>query len=86
MTAAPDNIDKLVTMANQIGGFFKPYPEATAVEGVRDHVAKFWTKKMREAIKAASGDAAVGLDPVVRMAVAGLPDHLDPLPKPAEEA
>ena len=72
MTAAPDNIDKLVTMANQIGGFFKPYPEATAVEGVRDHVAKFWTKKMREAIKAASGDAAAALDPVVRKAVAGL--------------
>ena len=67
-----DNTDKLVAMANQIGGFFKPYPEAAAVEGVREHVAKFWTKKMRAAIKAASGDGAVALDPVVRKAVAGL--------------
>lgn len=40
--------EKLVKMANQIGDFFKSYPEATAVEGVREHIAKFWNRKMRD--------------------------------------
>ena len=35
-------------MANQIGDFFKSYPEATAVEGIREHIAKFWNRKMRD--------------------------------------
>lgn len=39
--------EKLVHMANQIGDFFKSYPEETAVEGIRDHIAKFWNRKMR---------------------------------------
>ena len=50
MTAAPHGTgpEKLVKMANQIGDFFKSYPEATAVEGVREHIAKFWNRKMRD--------------------------------------
>lgn len=50
MTATPHGSDpaKLVKMANQIGDFFKSYPEATAVEGVREHIAKFWNRKMRD--------------------------------------
>lgn len=40
--------EKLVKMANQIGEFFKSYPEATAVEGVREHISKFWNRKMRD--------------------------------------
>jgi formate dehydrogenase subunit delta len=39
--------EKLVHMANQIGDFFKSYPEETAVEGIREHIAKFWNRKMR---------------------------------------
>jgi formate dehydrogenase subunit delta len=39
---------KLVHMANQIGDFFKSYPEDTAVEGIREHIAKFWNRKMRD--------------------------------------
>ena len=41
--------EKLVKMANQIGDFFKSYPEATAVEGVREHIAKFWNRKIGRA-------------------------------------
>jgi formate dehydrogenase subunit delta len=51
MTAAPSHgtdPEKLVKMANQIGEFFKSYPEETAVEGIREHIAKFWNRKMRD--------------------------------------
>ena len=50
MTTSPHGSEpeKLVKMANQIGDFFKSYPEATAVEGVREHIAKFWNRKMRD--------------------------------------
>lgn len=50
MTAASHGTEpeKLVKMANQIGDFFKSYPEATAIEGVREHIAKFWNRKMRD--------------------------------------
>jgi formate dehydrogenase subunit delta len=40
--------EKLVKMANQIGDFFASYPEETAIEGVREHLAKFWNRKMRD--------------------------------------
>jgi formate dehydrogenase subunit delta len=62
--------EKLVKMANQIGDFFKSYPEATAIEGVREHIAKFWNRKMRDEFFAyldTQGDQA--LQPVVAEAV-----------------
>ena len=62
--------EKLVKMANQIGDFFKSYPEATAVEGVREHIAKFWNRKMRDEFFAhldQTGDK--DLQPVVAAAV-----------------
>ena len=40
--------EKLVKMANQIGDFFKSCPEDPAVEGIREHIAKFWNRKMRD--------------------------------------
>ena len=39
--------EDLVRMANQIAHFFAPYPQDEAVEGVRDHLTKFWTPVMR---------------------------------------
>lgn len=38
----------LLRMANQIADFFAAYPEADAVDGVRDHLEKFWTPAMRK--------------------------------------
>ena len=38
----------IVRMANDIANFFAPYPEADAVEGVRDHLMKFWDPGMRK--------------------------------------
>jgi formate dehydrogenase subunit delta len=39
----------LVKMANDIGHFFRAEPEREdAVAGIANHIAKFWTKRMRE--------------------------------------
>lgn len=40
---------RLVTMANQIGEFFSPYPPARRVEGVRNHLRNYWDPRMRDA-------------------------------------
>ena len=61
---------KLVRMANQIAGFFDSYPEATAIEGVREHISKFWSAKMRAAVvHIAAGDEGGALAPTVVKAV-----------------
>jgi formate dehydrogenase subunit delta len=39
--------DDLVRMANQIAHFFSPYPERDAIDGVRDHIEKYWDPSMR---------------------------------------
>ncbi|MBN9062416.1 MAG: hypothetical protein BGP06_08025 [Rhizobiales bacterium 65-9] len=70
MSGGGENAEKLTRMANQIAAFFKSYPEATAVEGVREHVAKFWTRGMRAAIVAEARRPDNGLDPAVVKAVA----------------
>ena len=42
--------ERLVTMANQIGDFFAPYPQARRVEGVRNHLRNYWDPRMRQAL------------------------------------
>ena len=39
--------EKLVRMANQIATFFLSQPEATRVQGVSNHINKFWEPRMR---------------------------------------
>jgi formate dehydrogenase subunit delta len=64
---------KLVKMANQMGDFFKSYPEDTGVEGIRDHISKFWNKKMREELLAfIDSTPDTGLTPLVAKAVSKL--------------
>lgn len=40
--------DDVVRMANQIAQFFAVYPEADAIEGIADHMEKFWPPAMRK--------------------------------------
>ena len=40
--------EHLVQMANDIGNFFRAEPvREDAVAGIANHIAKFWTKRMR---------------------------------------
>ena len=61
------NIDHLITMANQIGAFFKSYPDQEkAKEDIANHLTKFWAPPMRNQIKAyVEKEAGKGLELIV---------------------
>lgn len=45
------NIDHLIKLANRIGAFFEALPDhAEGVEGVANHIEKFWEPRMRVAL------------------------------------
>jgi formate dehydrogenase subunit delta len=61
--------EKLVMMANQIGAFFVSQKGDAGVQGILDHIKKFWDPRMRAAILAHLDAGGEGLDPKVRNAV-----------------
>ena len=65
---ASEHLAKLAFMANQIGDFFKAYPEAEAVAAIADHINQFWTKRMREEFRTGFEKDASALSPLVRQA------------------
>ncbi|MHA6203643.1 formate dehydrogenase subunit delta [Dyella soli] len=66
-------IERLVTMANDIATYFAAEPDhAAAVNGVRDHLTRFWDPAMRRQLKAYQGDGGEGLLPLAQEAVAAL--------------
>ncbi len=73
------NADKLASMANQVAGFFRSYPEDEACAGIRDHIEAFWTPGMRQAMLA--GGPQAGLDPLVVTALWTAPHAESPVRK-----
>jgi formate dehydrogenase subunit delta len=65
-------IDRLVTMANQIGAFFNAEPDKNeAAKSVANHLKRYWDPRMRREIVAHYREAGgAGLDPVPRSAIA----------------
>ena len=64
------NIERLVHMANDIGNFFKAEPDhALAVEGVANHLKRFWDPRMRKEILAYAEGGGADLMDLVREAV-----------------
>jgi formate dehydrogenase subunit delta len=61
----------LVKMANDIGHFFGAEPEREdAIAGIANHIAKFWTKRMRDKLTAhINRDGNAGLDELPRDAL-----------------
>jgi formate dehydrogenase subunit delta len=55
--------EHLVKMANDIGNFFRAEPQREdAIAGIANHIAKFWTRRMREKLTAhllRSGDTVL---------------------------
>jgi formate dehydrogenase subunit delta len=44
------DMERILTMAGQIGDFFAPYPPERAREGVRNHLRTYWDPRMRAAL------------------------------------
>ena len=63
--------EHLVKMANDIGHFFGAEPEREdAIAGIANHIAKFWTKRMRDKLTAQiKRDGDAGLDELPREAL-----------------
>lgn len=63
--------ERLVQMANQIGAFFAAEPEhAVAVEGIANHLKRFWDPRMRKQIvHMLDENEDEGLQPLVAEAI-----------------
>ena len=57
--------DKLRYQANQIATFFASQPEDEQVEGVADHMNKFWDPRMRTQLFEISDVSTDGFEPMV---------------------
>ena len=73
-------IEHLLRMANQIGQFFDAQPDrAEALDGIAQHLRRFWEPRMRHALLAhVDARAGVGLDPIVAEALASHRAQLGP--------
>ncbi|AOB29999.1 formate dehydrogenase [Bordetella sp. H567] len=78
-------IANLIRMANRIGDFFDAMPDRPeAVEGVANHIQKFWEPRMRVQLLAFLDrhpdgiDGDVRLSPIVLEAVNGNRERLTP--------
>jgi formate dehydrogenase subunit delta len=68
----------MIRMANQISEFFKSYTEKEAIEGIADHITKFWEPRMRRDFFAHMEKGGVGFSDLVKKAAADVKP-----PKPA---
>ena len=64
------NIEHLVHMANQIGGFFESEPDPEeAANAVASHLKRFWDPRMRRAILRYADEGGQGLKEIVSRAI-----------------
>ena len=62
--------EPLVKMANQIGTFFDSMPDRSeALEGIAQHIRKFWVPRMRQRFLAYVDAGGAGLHPLVLQSV-----------------
>jgi formate dehydrogenase subunit delta len=64
------NSEHLIRMANQIGVFFESMPDRQeALEGIANHLKKFWEPRMRAAFLELLDTDATRIKPIVREAM-----------------
>lgn len=69
-------VDRLVSMANDIGAFFDAEPDkALAARNVATHLRRYWDPRMRRQILAHYREGGAGLNPVVRSGLAVLAEE-----------
>ena len=64
-------VERLITMANQIGDFYQAFPDQDqAQKDIVQHLNKFWAQSMRDDMRAhVDGQNGEGLSPIVLSAV-----------------
>lgn len=67
------DIQRLISMANQIGDFYESYPDQShAQKDIADHLNKFWALPMRKQIaQYVAEQAGTGLHAQVQNAIKG---------------
>jgi formate dehydrogenase subunit delta len=66
-----DTNEHLVTMANDIGNFFRAEPDRqVALDGIANHINKFWTRRMRQKLLDYVQHGGDGLNELPRQALA----------------
>ena len=81
--------EKLLSMATQIAGFFRSYPQEEAVSGIHKHVEAFWTPGMIATLRQHLLDDGTSSDALVREALCRKPNAGSPVHNvaaPAREA
>jgi len=64
-------VERLVSMANDIGAFFDADADKdAAAKNIANHLTRFWDPRMRTQIVTHLQSGGAGLNPVVRSAVA----------------
>jgi formate dehydrogenase subunit delta len=71
-THSHESGEHLVTMANDIGNYFRPQGRDEAIAGIADHIKRFWTPRMRQKLSAYIAEGNPGLDELPRAALASL--------------
>lgn len=72
------DIHNLITMANRIGQFFESFGDRTeALEGISNHIRKFWEPRMRQQLMAQLDEpAGQALLPIVAEAMRAHRDQI----------
>jgi formate dehydrogenase subunit delta len=74
--------EHLAQMANDIGNFFRAQPNREdAIAGIANHIASYWTRRMREKLFAQIKEDGSSLDELPREALQRLMDEPSPRPK-----
>ena len=65
--------DLMVHNANQIALYFQSFPREEAIEGVLDHIMKFWERRMKDQLLDYVAKGGAGLHDLVLEAVKRIP-------------
>jgi formate dehydrogenase subunit delta len=65
--------DLMVHNANQIALYFASFPREEAIEGVLDHIQKFWERRMKDQLIDYIAHGGAGLHELVLEAVKRMP-------------
>jgi formate dehydrogenase subunit delta len=69
--AEHDSTEPIVRMANDIGNFFRAEPDRqVAIDGISNHINKFWTRRMRQKLLDYVANGGNELDELPQAAVA----------------